>query len=481
MGRTVIDNILRERAFKNERTVAAARLGMFLLFTIFDVLAYFDVIDYTAIRPQVTTLMMDGIVVVVSGFLLVLLLNNIYYDFIKFFAITFDYLLIAVMLIFDPTVPKGGQLIYWVIFVASLFPFLLNLLRYSKAGSVYSSLLSAGLFFGVSSYYNRGDAENLIPMLFSLVMMLLIGYSITASSRKMMEEADTKRMMERYLPPELIGELYKKNANIEPGGELRKVTVLFSDIRSFTSISESMTPDSVVTLLNGYLSTMTDIIFSSKGTIDKFIGDAIMTVFGAPIQSSDDALRAVRTAVSMEKALKDFNALHKELQSPLEIGIGIHTGDVIAGNIGSEKRLDYTVIGDNVNLSSRIEGLTKFYRCPILISQSTYNELKKEISDGTILAREVDNVKVKGRSNSIRIYEVMGFEDSAEQMFKMRLRDDFEKGLLLYKNLQFEDAKSAFCEIQNDYLSELYIRRCEDYIRNPPDISWDGSFASEIK
>lgn len=407
MTTSVIDAILRDRAFKNERTVAIARFVMFSISMLLDILAYFGIIQYTEIRPTLTTVIMDGFVLLPAAILLILLLNNIYHEFIKFFAITFDYSLIAMMLIFDPTIPKGGQLIYWVILVASIFPFLLNLLRYSKAGAIYSSILTITLFLGVTAYYNRGDAENIVPMVFSLFMMIFVGYSITSSSRKMMEEVNTKKMMERFLPPQLIGELYKKNANIEPGGESRKVTVLFSDIRSFTSISESMAAKEVVKVLNDYLSAMTDIIFTNRGTIDKFIGDAIMTVFGAPIESDDDAIRAVKTAISMNKALKEFNAIHKELKSPLEIGIGIHTGEVIAGNIGSEKRLDYTVIGDNVNLSSRIESLTKFYKCSILISQSTYDELQKEISDGMIVVREIDTVIVKGKSSSIKIYEVM--------------------------------------------------------------------------
>ncbi|HNF27346.1 MAG TPA: adenylate/guanylate cyclase domain-containing protein, partial [Leptospiraceae bacterium] len=432
MAFTVVDSILRDRAFRNEKKVAVARFALFSMAMMFDILAYLGFIEYTAVRPSMTTLLMDVLVVVPSAVLLILLLRNVYHSLIKFFAITFDYSLIAMMLIFDPTIPKGGQQIYWVILVASLFPFFMNLLRYSRTGTLYSSILTLALFTGVSFHYNQGEAENLVPMFFNLIMMLLIGYSITSSSRKMMEEANTKKMMERYLPPQLVSELYKKNASIEPGGEMRKVTVLFSDIRSFTSISESMKPDEVVSFLNEYLSAMTDTVFHYGGTLDKFVGDAIMTVFGAPVERGDDAVRAVQTAVSMIKALAEFNRLHNHLKAPLEIGIGIHTGEVIAGNIGSEKRLDYTVIGDNVNLSSRIESLTKYYKCSILISQSTYDELEKESSAGTFAAREADNVTVKGRSKSIRIYEIMVFNSEEERKRMLSLRDDFEKGLLLY-------------------------------------------------
>ena len=481
MASNLIDSILREQAFKNEKTVAFFRFGFFSLSLILDTLAYFGFIQYTEINPPLRTILLDCLVAFISGGILFLFLNNIYHEAIKFFAITFDYSLIALMLIFDPTIPKGGQLIYWVTLVASIFLLLLNLLRYSKSGAIYSSILTVALFTSVTSYYNNGDAENLAPMLFNLILMLFIGYFITSSSRKMMEEANTKKMMERYLPPQLIGELYKKNANIEPGGESRKVTILFSDIRSFTSISESMPANEVVTLLNGYLSAMTDIIFQNKGTIDKFIGDAIMTIFGAPIESKDDAVRAVKTAISMNNKLKEFNSLHTELSFPLEIGIGIHTGDVIVGNIGSAKRLDYTVIGDNVNLSSRIENLTKFYSCPILISQTTFNELQNEIEDSTFLIREVDTVIVKGKTTSIKIYEVLCFNNETEKKKMVELKTEFENGLRFYKQLSFEKAILHFKNLEKDLLSEMYIKRCKNFMNHPPSENWDGSFILESK
>lgn len=481
MATNLIDNILREQAFKNERTVAIFRFGFFSLSLVLDTLAYFGIIRYTEIHPTIRTILLDCLVAFLSGGIFFLLYYHIYHDAVKFFAITLDYSLIATMLILDPTIPRGGQLIYWVILVASLFLLLLNLLRYSKSGAIYSSTLTIALFLGVSSYYNNGEAENLIPMLFNLILMIFIGYFLTSSSRKMMEEANTKKMMERYLPPQLIEELYKKNVNMEPGGESRKVTILFSDIRSFTTISESMPPNKIVTLLNGYLSAMTDIIFQNRGTIDKFIGDAIMTIFGAPIESEDDAIRAVKTAIEMKIKLEEFNSQHTGLSAPLEIGIGIHTGEVIAGNIGSTKRLDYTVIGDNVNLASRIENLTKFYKCPILISQTTVDELKNEIANSRILTREVDTVVVKGKSYPIKIHEVLSFNKDSEKIQLMERKTQFELGLKLYKEFKFEDAIQQFNKSEKDYLSEIYIQRCHDFLKNPPVSNWDGSYILEGK
>jgi adenylate cyclase len=481
MALNLIDSILREQAFKNERTVAIFRFGFFSTSLILDTLAYFGIIQYTEINPSFRTIFLDCLIVFISAGIFLVLFNNIYHDAIKFFAITFDYSLIGLMLIFDPTIPQGGQLIYWVTLVASIFLLLLNLLRYSKSGAIYSSILTIVLFTSVTYYYDNGDAENLVPMLFNLILMLFIGYFITSSSRKMMEEANTKKMMERYLPPQLIGELYKKNVNIEPGGESRKVTILFSDIRSFTSISESMSANEVVSLLNGYLSAMTDIIFQHKGTIDKFIGDAIMTVFGAPIESEDDAVRAVKTAISMKNKLQEYNSLHTNLSDPLEIGIGIHSGEVIAGNIGSTKRLDYTVIGDNVNLASRIENLTKFYRCPILISQNTFKEIENEIAKSTIITREVDTVVVKGKTNGIKIYEILCFSNDLEKGNMINIKKEFELGLKFYKQSFFEDAIAQFKKLEKDLLSELYILRCKDFLNNPPDKNWDGTYILKSK
>ncbi len=167
-----------------------------------------------------------------------------------------------------------------------------------------------------------------------------------------------------------------------------------------------MGPRDLVYFLNGYLSAMTEVIFENRGTIDKFIGDAIMTVFGAPVQSGDDAFRAIKCALEMRDRLEEWNRIHNSGRLPLGIGIGIHTGEVVAGNIGSDRRLDYTVIGDGVNLASRIEGLTRFYGVSILISDETLQEPGVREA---FITRYIDRVVVKGRTQQIDIYEVLGF------------------------------------------------------------------------
>jgi adenylate cyclase len=190
------------------------------------------------------------------------------------------------------------------------------------------------------------------------------------------------------------------------GGESLEVTILFTDIRSFTSISEKMDPQQLVGLLNEYFTEMVGIVMSEDGVVDKYIGDAIMAVFGAPVPKPGDAVNAVRAAVRMRVALKHLNRVLEERGlAPLRTGIGIHTGGVVAGNIGSEKRMEYTVIGDAVNLASRLESNTKDLGVNVLISEDTYARTKDHIE-----ARPVKEITVKGRKQPVMTYEVIGMK-----------------------------------------------------------------------
>ncbi len=191
---------------------------------------------------------------------------------------------------------------------------------------------------------------------------------------------------------------------VQLGGETLTATILFSDIRSFTSISEKMDAKSLVALLNEYFTEMVDVVIKEDGVVDKYIGDAIMAVFGAPVTKKDDALHAVRAAIGMRKALANLNEkLKARGMKPLKTGIGVHTGEVVAGNIGSEKRMEYTVIGDAVNLASRLESSTKELGTPVLISEDTYALVKDHVD-----ARAVKEITVKGREKPVMTYEVLG-------------------------------------------------------------------------
>ncbi|GBF48653.1 adenylate cyclase-like protein [Leptospira ryugenii] len=408
MKTSLLDEILISREKKNEKTVALVRFAIFSIASFIDCLSYQGWIDYTNIAPSVVTVYLDFTFLGFAGIVLFVLHHFPYQAYLKFFTISLDYLIIGLMMYMDPTIPKGNGFIYFQALLAAIFIYQLNLLRHSRIGTLYAASLAFIFFIFLSLQLGGGYPVDFLPMIFGLAVILATGYVTTVSNIEMVREANTKQMMERFLPSQLVSEFYKNKAQLEPGGERKEVSILFSDIRSFTKFSEQRSAEDVVLFLNEYLSRMTEVIFRFNGTIDKFIGDAIMTIFGAPFKREDDALRAVKTAVAM---IRDLELLNQKLNLPqerLQVGIGIHTGEAIVGNIGSERRLDYTVIGDTVNLASRIEGLTKHYQCNILISEATYEKVngKFSASEGFVI-REIDTVIVKGKSKPITIYEVI--------------------------------------------------------------------------
>lgn len=479
MNTNILENILKERSYKNEKSLAITKLVIFFLPLVIDLISFFGGISLTTIKPTALTIFINTLFLFVSFFTLVLLYKRIYNEFIKLFIMSCDYSIIATALLFDPTVPREGSIPFWTSFSAAIFLFTLNLLRYSKSATIFSGVLSLILYIGLCYNLPAGPEVDLPRMIVVLGIFIFIGYLITDSNIKMMKEANTKTLMERYLPPQLINELYSKNANIEPGGKNQIVTILFSDIRSFTSISEKISASEVVRFLNLYLSKMTEVIYTNNGTIDKFIGDAILTIFGAPIQNNDDPIRAIRTAILMQKSLKLLNEEKEFFGEEIQMGIGIHTGEVIAGNIGSDKRLDYTIIGDNVNLCSRIESLTKFYPCSILISETTLESLKK-IETTEFLIREVDTVIVKGKTKPIKLFEILDFSNEAEKEKIGKNISQFEKALNLYKEKKFTESLEIFSNLSEDELAKFYINRIEEYKKNLPE-NWNGIYILDHK
>ncbi|MEO0869286.1 MAG: adenylate/guanylate cyclase domain-containing protein, partial [Cyanobacteria bacterium J06642_11] len=258
-------------------------------------------------------------------------------------------------------------------------------------------------------------------------------------------------------------------------------SILFADIRSYTTLTEQLTPEEVVMLLNRYFETMVDVIFDHRGTLDKFIGDAIMAVFGSPIPQADHAQRAVATALDMQTHLTEFNQQQqRQGLSTIQIGIGINSDDVITGNIGSSKRMEFTAIGDGVNLTSRIEGATKLYGCAILISEKTYH-----LCQDTIWVRELDYVCVKGKRQAVRLYEVLGLRSqplSPEQQQQLEL---YAKGRELYQQRQFSLAIDTFSQLlrqsPKDQATRLQIKRCQHLQQHPPAPNWDGSWQLQEK
>lgn len=292
-----------------------------------------------------------------------------------------------------------------------------------------------------------------------------------------------RKMLGQYVSPSILAAIVdksKKDALKAEVGSKEKLTILFSDIRGFTTMSEALEAEKVVELLNSYLSSMVDVIFKHDGTLDKFIGDAIMAFWGAPIKVDDHGIRAVETALEMIRRLDELNRENEAKGlSRFFIGIGINTGDVILGNIGSERKLDYTAIGDNVNLASRTEGLTKEYGRPILITEATFHEVKD-----AIVCRVVDVVRVKGKKKGIRIYEPFGkineLSDTQRKVVSLT-----EEGFNLYLNREWDRARDAYLELSSlqpdDTLGKIFIKRCEDYMIEGPPEEWEGVYTMKSK
>jgi adenylate cyclase len=257
--------------------------------------------------------------------------------------------------------------------------------------------------------YRKGDEETMninmavLPLRDSKnksLGVVIVADDITQEQRLM-------STLSRYVTRQIAEKLIKDKDRLRLGGQRSRVAVLFSDIRNFTTLSERFDAEEVVTMLNEYFSLMIDPIFKYEGTLDKFIGDAIMAVFGAPVVHEDDAERAVRAAMEMRAALRYYNRLRAQRgEEPIETGIGIALGDAISGNIGSEQRMDYTVIGDTVNVASRLEGLSKNYETKVLVNEGIYNAVKDRIP-----CVDLGLAHVKGKEGDVQVYGVVEPEE----------------------------------------------------------------------
>jgi len=293
-------------------------------------------------------------------------------------------------------------------------------------------------------------------------------------------EKRLRSTMSRYMDPGIADQMVANGAEML-GGKNVPATVLFSDIRSFTTITEQLGAQGTVTLLNEYFTMMVDCIQREEGMLDKFIGDAIMAAFGIPVGHDDDADRALRTAIAMMTELRAWNGLRaREGKPPVEIGIGLNTDQVVSGNIGSKKRMDYTIIGDGVNLAARLESACKQYGAHILISEFTYRALR-----GTYRLREVDIVVVKGKTRPVSIYEVMDYHSEDSYPNLVEAMGLFRNALQSYRKRNWAAAGKLFNEVlalnPHDRVAALYIERGLHMAANPPPDDWDGTFVMESK
>ncbi|MBH8575259.1 GAF domain-containing protein [Nostocaceae cyanobacterium CENA369] len=287
------------------------------------------------------------------------------------------------------------------------------------------------------------------------------------------DEKRLKSTMYRYMTQELAEELLKLD-DAKLGGDRKEVSILFSDIRGYTTLTENLEAEEVVSMLNEYFESMVEAVFKHKGTLDKYIGDAIMAVFGSPLPLEEHAWMAVQTSLEMRYRLSEFNHRRYAANKPrINIGIGINSDTVISGNIGSSKRMEFTAIGDGVNLGSRLESVSKQYGCDIIISQNTFHPCQENI-----WARELDFIRVKGRNEPVSIYELVGLRSDPISSEKLQVIEHYHKGREYYLKRDFNRARAEFALVlaadNQDKAAMLHLLRCQHWLQSPPtDFDWD--------
>jgi len=347
------------------------------------------------------------------------------------------------------------------------------------------STLAFVVVFGAAAASNLlafTQVQLLLPIATLLVTLALL--YIVNMAYGFFFEARGKRQMTglfgQYVPPELVAEMAEDPANYSMEGESRELTVLFSDVRGFTTISEGLDPKSLSQLMNAFLSPLSEVIYGNRGTIDKYMGDAIMAFWGAPIADEQHARRGIEVAFAMQRKIESLNAEFSSRGWPnIQLGIGLNSGRVSVGNMGSKIRLAYTVMGDAVNLASRLEGITKEYGAKIVIGDQT-RELVPDL-----VCRELDRVRVKGKDVAVTIFEPIGFESDITESKRELLRQ-FHEALELYRSQQWREAEQAFTTLQaadtsSPVLYALYLERIAHLRSESPGPNWDGAFTFKTK
>lgn len=359
----------------------------------------------------------------------------------------------------------------------------------------YGALLAALTVFGAGygSWYAFTDLRLLFdPVIPSIV--LVATYLVETLRQFMLAEREKKQVRDafsRYMSPALVEKLAANPKALKLGGEMREMTILFSDIRGFTTLSEKYTAEELTRLINRFLTPMTDTILQLRGTIDKYMGDAIMAFWNAPLDNGAHVKDACLAALAMQERLKEVNAAMMQEAaeagkeySALAVGIGINTGTCCVGNMGSEQRFDYSVLGDNVNLASRLEGQSKTYGVTVILGENT----AKMLSDLAVF--EIDRIKVKGKTEAVRIFTLLGDEKMAAGEGFAALKRDFLAMLAAYRGQQFDTARALLAACRTHAaeaglgiggLFDLYQERMEEYTANPPPAAWDGVYVALSK
>jgi adenylate cyclase len=347
------------------------------------------------------------------------------------------------------------------------------------AGLLSSAVTATALYYIDQKFlFGRGLVIAIVlPLIMSLSIYVMVTfYKYLTEERK---KKALKGTFEKYVSPSIVNEILAAPGNIELGGKKVRMSVMFSDVRGFTTISEKLDPQVLTKVLNTYLTPMTKLVFDNKGTLDKYMGDAIMAFFGAPVTDPDHAKYACRCALQMMEKLREIQIDFKAKNMPeIDIGIGINTGEMNVGNMGSDIVRSYTVMGDSVNLGSRLEGINKEYGTHIIISEFTYEDIKNEF-----VCREVDRVRVKGKRLPVRIFELVAegkVDDKTQKLLKY-----FSAGYDLYLKQDWTAAltefNAALATESKDSPTQLFIERCQTYLELPPPSDWDGVYEMKTK
>jgi len=351
----------------------------------------------------------------------------------------------------------GPSIIIGVVFIAVII------------GGAVGYFLLTGRYFAVIT--------PLLSVVFTFLIMTVFKFIKTAQEKSYIRNA-----FGHYLSSEVINDLLDNPDKLALGGEKKNLTAIFTDIKGFSAISEVLDPGDLVKLLNMYLTEMSDIIMDLGGTIDKYEGDAIISFFGAPVDYPDHAKRACEAAVRMKKAEQRLNQRFlddKVTPKPLLTRIGINTGEMVVGNMGTAQKMDYTIMGNAVNLASRLEGVNKQYGTWVLMSDITYEDTGEDF-----VVRKMDKVRVVGISKPVRLYELVDLKREIDKNTQAGI-DAFEKAHDLFENKQWEEALAGFEKvlelIPEDGPALAFSKRCKDFIRKPPAESWDGIFNLSMK
>ncbi|GIT70929.1 MAG: hypothetical protein Ct9H300mP28_07430 [Pseudomonadota bacterium] len=361
-------------------------------------------------------------------------------------------------------------LVFAVLFIA--FVLVTMIPKYENA--LFFLIIALYVAFGFFMYVYHGIA---FSMSYSLIACFLttgiINLYLFMMERK--QKGFIKGAFSQYLSPTVIDQIVENPDMLQLGGEKREMTPFFSDIQGFSTISEGLTPEELVQLLNEYLTAMCDIVSSYHGTIDKFEGDAIIAFWGAPLELPDHATIACHAAIDMQKKNEEMRKTLREQNRPmLYTRIGMSSGSVVVGNMGSADRMDYTMMGDVVNLAARLEGVNKFYQTFTMIPQSTYELAKDDID-----TRQLDVIRVVGKKEPISVYEVLERKNQTSSE-KSGVVEKFLKALKLYEERNFADASKEFEKVlaidPDDGPSLTYVKRCGVFLETPPEKDWDGVY-----